>query len=210
VVEKADSSMLTDMMVRLGRLSLLVLLGILGSFILFGQDFVRLWVGETYRNSWLIALITMVAYTIPLIQNFANSLLEANNRVYFKAITYFALIGLGTALGAFMTNSWNEMGMIWGITIGWMAALFVVNIYYHKVLHLNIIAFFQGVCYRILPVFMLSLVVGWAIQQIPGNGWLLFMTKTVVYVMVYMGLMYKFAMNQWEMSILKSSMNFKK
>src|SRR5690606_25990535 len=66
-VRNASGEELTDMMVKIGRLSLIVLLYILSAFILFGQQFVFLWVGETYHDAWIIALIIMCAYTILLV-----------------------------------------------------------------------------------------------------------------------------------------------
>lgn len=98
---EASGEELTLMMVRIGRFSLITLLMILGGFLLYGQQFILLWVGKTYQNSWLIALIIMFSYTLPLVQSFANSILEAKNTFLFKAVTYITLIIAGTVLGYF-------------------------------------------------------------------------------------------------------------
>ena len=58
---EASGEELTLMMVRIGRFSLITLLMILGGFLLYGQQFILLWVGKTYQNSWLVALIIMTS-----------------------------------------------------------------------------------------------------------------------------------------------------
>ena len=103
-VEKANGEVLTDMMIKIGRLSLIVLLYILGAFFLFGKQFVLLWVGETYSDSWNIALIIMLAYTVPLTQAFGNSILKAKNKMAFKVIVYLCCIVLGTGLGIILAK----------------------------------------------------------------------------------------------------------
>ena len=76
VVQNSSAEELTSLMIRIGRLSLIVLFLILGGFLLFGKQFIRLWVGNEYLDSWLIAVIVMISYTIPLVQSFANSILD--------------------------------------------------------------------------------------------------------------------------------------
>jgi len=144
---EASGEELTLMMVRIGRFSLITLLMILGGFLLYGQQFILLWVGKTYQNSWLIALIIMFSYTLPLVQSFANSILEAKNTFLFKAVTYITLIIAGTVLGYFLIEYWGVFGLISGTTLGWILSQCIMNIYYQKVLKLNIPLFF----YRIIP-----------------------------------------------------------
>ena len=58
---------LTDMMIRIGRITSTILLYIWSAFILFGEHFINLWVGETYADSYLISAIIMTAYILPLV-----------------------------------------------------------------------------------------------------------------------------------------------
>ncbi|WP_396195387.1 oligosaccharide flippase family protein, partial [Flavobacterium sp.] len=139
---EASGEELTLMMVRIGRFSLITLLMILGGFLLYGQQFILLWVGPTYQSSWLIALIIMFSYTLPLVQSFANSILESKSLFSFKAITYITLIVLGTILGYFLIEKFGAVGLIVGSTSGWILSQVIMNFYYHKVLKLEISRFF--------------------------------------------------------------------
>ena len=64
-VDNASGEELTDMMIKIGRLSFIILMFILTAFTLFGRQFVFLWVGgelgaDGSFQSWLIALMIMV------------------------------------------------------------------------------------------------------------------------------------------------------
>jgi O-antigen/teichoic acid export membrane protein len=202
VVKKSTKEELTLMMIKIGRLSLIVLLAILGAFILFGKQFVTLWVGDSYELSWIIAVTVMLAYTLPLIQNFANSLLEANKKFYFKAMVYLVFIVFGTFLGWFLIDSLGMVGMIYGIVAGWLLAVTIMNIYYHKILKLDIPQFFVGVFKRILPGFLIVLAVGLFIKEIPGSGWINFLIKSSLYIIVYCFIFFSVALNTFERSLV--------
>src|SRR5690606_8043838 len=130
-VLSATGDELTDLTIRIGRFSLIVLLLILGGFLIFGRQFIDLWVGPTYADAWLIALIVMFAYTMPLTQAFANSILEARGQFRFKAVTYISLIVLGTAAGAWFAQFYGAVGIVIGSTAGWILSQVIMNIYYH-------------------------------------------------------------------------------
>jgi O-antigen/teichoic acid export membrane protein len=79
VVKEADNTQLTDILIRIGRLQLVVLGLFLLGFSIFGKEFISLWAGQEYIDAWLIAVILMTPNTIPLIQQFAVSILQAKN-----------------------------------------------------------------------------------------------------------------------------------
>lgn len=202
-VQNSTGEELTSMMIRIGRTSLLVLLMILGGFILYGQQFVHLWVGDTYKNSWMIALIVMIAYTLPLVQAFANSILEAKNKFSFKAIVYITLIGLGTFVGAFLAKYYGAIGIISGTTIGWILSQIIMNIFYSKVIQIEILRFFKELLQGIGITFLLILVLGYGINYIPGVNWFNLFLKIVLYIVLFVALMIKFGLNDSELRMLK-------
>lgn len=194
----ASRDELTEMMVRIGRYSLLVLLLILGGFLLYGRQFVHLWLNDRYADSWLIALIIMISYTLPLVQSFANSILEARRMFAFKALTYITLIVIGTAAGAWMIQYWGVIGLIAGSTAGWILSQVILNFYYQKVVGLNIPRFFIDTQHGLLPSFFVILALGYVIDYIPGSGWLNLVFKIGLFGVSFCAIMYRFGMNEAE------------
>ncbi len=184
-VAKSDGKALTDMMIKIGRISFVALLYILGAFGLFGKQFVFLWVGETYYDAYWIALIIMLAYTPPLVQAFGHSILEAKNKLSYKVITYLICIGLGTILGGFLVKEFGAIGMISGSTIGWIIGQIILNVYYTKVIGININRFFKELMHKLLVAFAFVVLIGVAIYFIPGNGWFNFLLKCILYSIVF-------------------------
>jgi len=203
-VGNASPTELTDMMIKIGRLSFMILMFILGGFLLFGKQFVLLWVGDSYTDSWLIALIIMIAYTLPLVQAFGNSILEAQNKLAFKAIIYLIFLILGTGFGAYLARDYGAVGMIAGSVTGWMIVQNVMNFYYYKVIKLNIPRFFKEVASKILPTFLLVLGIGYLIDFIPGQGWFNLGIKIAIYSIIFGSLIYAFGMIEFERDLFRN------
>ena len=201
-VANATPEMLTNEMIKIGRVSLIALFYILGAFLLYGLQFINLWVGESYKDSWVIALMIMLAYTIPLVQGFTGPLIEAQNKVAFKSIIYLIFLFLGTVFGYFLSLKYGGLGMITGTVIGWVIAQNVMNIFYQRVMKLNILRFFKELFYKILPIQILVVVIGFGINYIPGDNWINFIIKGTLYTFLYCISMYFYGMIPYEKKLV--------
>jgi hypothetical protein len=204
-VLEASSAELTDMMIRIGRFSLMMLLLILGGFFLYGQQFVQLWLKNAiYEQSWLIALIIMVSYTVPLVQAFANSILEARRKFAFKAVTYITLIVLGTVVGAWLIPHYGMIGLVAGSTGGWVLSQIVMNFYYARVIDLQIGRFVKELCAGLLPSFLVTVAIGYGIDFLPGEGWVNLCLKIFSFICIFIVLMGRFGLNASERQTIGS------
>ncbi|GAA3641628.1 lipopolysaccharide biosynthesis protein [Flavivirga jejuensis] len=211
-VDDASGEALTDMMIKIGRLSFIVLMFILTAFILFGKQFVYLWVGRELGDdgsfqSWVIALMIMVAYTLPLVQGFGNSILEAKNKLKFKAILYLSFMILGTILGAILAHDYGAIGMMIGSVIAWIIVQNVMNFYYHNKIGLNIIRFFKELLNKTILVIVIALAIGYFINSISVsvNDWVNFITKSILYTFVFSILMYYIGLIEFEKELFKKT-----
>lgn len=210
-VGNASNEELTSMMIKIGRVSFIILMYILGAFYLFGNQFVYLWVGgelgvEGSHESWLIALMIMIAYTLPLVQGFGNSILEAKSKLSFKAILYVSFMAIGAAFGGFLAHSHGALGMITGSVAGWLIVQNVMNFYYHKVIGLNILRFFKELLRKTIIAIPLAILVGYLINFIPGNSWWNFLIKSICYSLSYGILIYTIGMIEFEKKLFKDSL----
>lgn len=195
---KADAGRLNAEQTRIGRIALLVLLLILGGFACFGREFVLLWVGANYATAWNVAIIIMSAYTVPLVQSFANQLLEAKGLFAFKAKVRLVLLPAGVLLGYLLLQRMGVTGMAIGISVGWLLATVLMNVYYRRRLGLDNLGFFKALAQGMLPVFGLCLAVGTLLNQLPGEGWIVLGVRVILFTSVYCLLMYRFGMNSDE------------
>lgn len=210
-VDDASGEELTDMMIKIGRLSFIVLMFILTAFALFGKQFVFLWVGgelgeDGSFQSWVIALMIMVAYTLPLVQGFGNSILEAKSKLRFKAILYLSFMLIGTVLGAILAEKYAAIGMMVGTVIAWLIVQNVMNFYYHKTIGLNIPRFFKSLLNKTFIVVLIASAIGVAINLIPGMGWWNFIIKATLYAIVFSVLMYNMGLIAFEKQLFQSTL----
>jgi O-antigen/teichoic acid export membrane protein len=195
---KADAARLNLELVKIGRIALLVLLLILGGFACFGREFILLWAGADYAAAWTVAMIIMLVYTVPLSQSFANQLLEAKGLFAFKAKVYLAAMPAGVMLGYLLMQGAGVAGMALGIAAGWVLALLVMNVYYHRTLGLDIPGFFKEMARGLLPVFAVCLVLGLMLNRLPGAGWSILIVRSALFTVVYAALVYRLGMNTVE------------
>ncbi len=208
-VLNATHEELTTMMIKIGRFSFMILLLIFGGFLLFGKQFILLWVGNTYNDSWAIAIIVMVGYTIPQVQSFANSILEAKSKFSFKAKVYLSLITLGTFSGVFLHQFYGSLGIVLGATSGWILSQIVMNFYFNNIIKLQIFRFFKELTSGLLLVFIITLAIGFFINYIPGNNWLNLVLKILIYFSIFSLAMFKFGINKEEKNLFLSVLTIK-
>lgn len=206
VVKKSSGKELTDMMIKIGRITFLVLLMVLGGFILFGKEFINLWVGNTFKDSWLIALLIMIASTNILVQSFADSLLRAKNLFKFKGLLYIFLIILGTIIGYFLIDIMGSIGMIWGICSSWFLSQMIMNIYFSKRLELQIGRFYKELVIKIIVVFSITLIIGYFIDKLfIDQNWINLLIKSSFYLTIYLIAMYFLVINSYEKDLIKKT-----
>ena len=84
----ASNKEFTNVFIKTGRLQYIVMALIISGFIIFGQQFINLWAGETYSSAYKIGCILMLPVTIPLIQNVGLSILQAKNKYKYRTSFY--------------------------------------------------------------------------------------------------------------------------
>ena len=191
-----------EMMIKVGRISFMILMFILTSFFLFGEEFIRLWVGDTFRESWSIAFIMMIVYTVPLIQNFANSLIESYNKVAIKAIIYLICFSLGILLGIILIPKLHALGMMVGIAIGWSLAQICMNYYFHIYLKLNMLLFFTMILRKLFFTVLATCIVAFFINNYLPQNWYILILKAGIYTLIYWSLLYFISMNDFEKQLI--------
>lgn len=198
-------------MIKIGRILLIVLSYILIAFLLFGKEFIVLWVGEEYIDSWFVAAIIMLVYSIPLLQNFAHSIIEAKNKVAYKVVIYFIFISMGIALGYLLIDDYGVKGMAFGISIGWLIAQVFLNYFLYKGLNLNMCHFFKKIILDKLFLQILFLFfVSYFINFLGEGNWFVFIVKLILYSIVYISILISFGINKFEKEMFFSFLKIKK
>ena len=211
VVKRSDGLTLTKAMIKVGRLNTFILFFILSGFILFGKAFIFLWVGETYLLSWYIAIMIMLVMTMPLIQAFGNSILEARKKNRYKSILSIVTVGTAVIIGFFLSKDYG----IFGIAIPLISAMginsIIMNFYYKKIFDFKILFFFSKAVIIPFGIFLvLTTVTYFLLKYVEIQNWFTLLLGIVIYTFISLTAVFFIAMNDYEKNLIAGILNFRK
>lgn len=87
--KKDEIGKLTNKMVRLQAI---VIFAVLSNFVVFGRDFIQIWAGNTYIDSFVPAVIVMLSMSMSLLLDFTYLTQMAKNDLKYRVISLFACL----------------------------------------------------------------------------------------------------------------------
>jgi len=185
IYEKASGAQLTAEMIRISRITMIVIFYILGGFLILGQEFVLLWVGETYSDSWFVGLLIMIAFVMPISQGYAHAILEAKKMMRFKSLSSLIFTIIGISVGGYLSTIYGIKGIIYGIFGGLIALQIVVLFYYHIKLELDMKQYFTKALGPFLVLFSVVSTIAYYAFQSLDSSWSLFVLKGMGYTLLF-------------------------
>lgn len=197
----ADGEKLTDFVIVPGRYQLVLCGGVLGAFILFGRQFIEMWSGKETLDAWAISLYLMVPSVLPLIQNVCLSILTAMNKRMFRS---YVLGGMAVA-NLFLTIYLVKRIGLMGAPIGTFISLILgnniaMNLYYKKVIGINVIRLFKSILKGIMPCAIVATVICIPFTLVNYRGIVWFLVECIAFCIVYALLLWFFGLNSAEKS----------
>lgn len=206
VVGDSNGLQLTDMMIKVGRLNNYLMLLVLSGFFLFGNEFIKLWLGDSYRESWLVALLIMLVYTIPMTQTFGNAILEAKNKIAFRAIWDITAMSVAIIVGFFISKEFGIIGMIFSLVVAKAINLVAINIYYQQIFEFRLLHFFKKTYLIQLTIIgSLTYVIFLLKQHVEIRSWSMLLFVVIIYVLVYTLLNYIFILSKEEKDMVTNN-----
>lgn len=200
--EKSEKE-ISSLFVRTGRIQFIVMAFILTGFILFGQQFILLWAGEDYRDTYIIAIFFFIPLTIPLIQNLGITILQARNQIKFRALLYIAIAVLSLVMQLLVVKKYGGVGCAAAIGSAIIIGhVLIMNIYYYKKQHINIPAFWKEIGkMSVIPV-IVGLTTFLVLQLIKLDTVVSLSTGIILFACIYIPLFWKLSMNNYERELL--------
>lgn len=148
---------LTDIFIKVGRIQFVVVMLIATGLLFFGKQFIELWVGTGFEQSYYVVLLLAFSVSIDLIQNIGIEIQRALNKQGFRTLIYSIMAVINIVLTIILCQKYAAVGAATGTAISYLLANgLVINIYYHKKCNINILAFWRTIIrlslYLIIPV----------------------------------------------------------
>lgn len=203
VAKHISTDELTDLMIRIGRLQLLVVGYIFVMFVLVGRQFIYLWAGDGYLSAYPMIVILMAAMLIPLIQNVGISILKAMNLNRYRMTAYTICAFICLMVSFPMASKFGGLGCAVTTAVSLLISTgIIMNRYYAKVIHLGIRKFWMHMiplAKGIALLFILALGLNELLAL--SVSWMHFVLISIIDTILYGCIMYGWCMNAYEKSL---------
>ena len=199
----ATAKDLQNEMVRIGRYSLSILGIVFVGFVINGQTFLKVWIGEGYEQSYFVALILMLPQLFILTESVGNQILWAKNKHHRQALIKLSIVIVNVILTIFLIK-WNPL---MGATIGTFISLMLgdvalMNFTFRKEIGISLTEYYAGLYKGILPCLILSGVSGYLILLLNLSGLIGMIVNIIVMVLVYGISIWTFGFNKSEKNMI--------
>ncbi|MBL4680830.1 MAG: oligosaccharide flippase family protein [Pseudomonadales bacterium] len=199
----ADAVMLTGLMVRISRVQALALSLILGGLIVFGQRFLTLWLGPDFALSYYVMLAVLCPYTLELMGNARNIILQVKGLYWHKSMITFAMAAINIPLTIVLLNTFGVIGAAASTGIMVLVNYFLIAILLKRRVGLEMGLYWRETSRGILPIIAALVFAGLLGERFLPGGWLAFIGGVLVFTIVYILAMTKFAASAYERALLR-------
>ncbi len=212
VALEASKEELTQVMIRVGRMQLVILMLVLSGFTVYGQSFLHLWVGASVGEHtslvWLGSLIILIPSLIPLTQNTGLALLQAMNIHKGRAAILFYSSLLCVVSGAILSYYYGAIGMFIGTGVSNIVGqCIMINLYYQRKAGLNIARFFKRTYFPLLIPTMVVVASGYVLTYYWNiESWSELALAVVAYTIIYSLVFWLMYLSRDEQEILLAPM----
>lgn len=192
-----------DLMIKVGRIQLFVVGLIIVGFLSMGRQFIELWVGNQFSDSYYVAALLITPSIIISTQAIPLTIILAENKIKIEAygliissiISLLVSIILVKKIGAIGAAAGASAGLIFSYVV-WM------NVVYKKVLGINIYRFFKECHLKMLLPLILTAILGLLVQKVsPSANLLIYLFKACGIGLIYIVLMWLLSLNNFEKNL---------
>lgn len=200
--EKGD---VLPLMIRVGRIMIYVISLIVFGVITLGQDFIQLWVGSDFNESYYCAVLIILPSLLQLPQDIGSQAIYAKNKVRKLSIVYVAMAVTNIIGAILLAPILGALGICISICIAYIVRTVGMDVIFYRDLNIDVFAFFRETFVKMSVPLVLSLMIGFGCNYIiPLHSWMGFVVKGCLFVLGYCVVIYTMSMNSSEKELLVS------
>jgi O-antigen/teichoic acid export membrane protein len=210
IVTKANSSEeLLSLMIKVGRIQLVIIGLIFVGFITIGKDFIILWMGKDFVKAYYCTIFLILPCLFEYPQQIAGVTVLAVNKVKIQSYICIGMALINVLLSIVLSGYIGEIGASIAVCTAFFFRIIAMNIMYYRVLKINVFRFFKECYLKMSIAFFLTwiLVIQLKSYLIIG-GWSGFFLKAMIITILYIVMNWFIALNQYEKSLFSAA--FKK
>lgn len=204
-IENKNNENITDLFLQISRVQFFIMGMILSGFVIFGKQFIIIWVGYDFYDSYLITLILMIVNFIPAIQSAGIGILQSKNKHKFRSKLFILLSILNILLSIPLAIRYGALGCALGTCVSIIIGdILIGNWYYKNVIGLQMKRYWNNLKRLFLILFFIIIFSCVLNYYIIDYGLIFSLLKILIYILFYIIIMWNFALTKIEKNILKN------
>ncbi len=205
--ENYNGKNITKTLVSPSRLICFLGGSILFGFFSCGKQFISIVYGESKVEAWLYSLIIMIPMLLNMITGPIINVLDVLNKRQSRSYALLFTTILNIIMTIFFINLWGIIGAVIATAIATiLGQIIIMNIYYEKVLEIDIKLLYKKTMSKIIPFQLVAAAIAFCLGVSISNRIVSFAASGAVYVMISFGLIYQFGINSSEKQMIKSKL----
>lgn len=207
IAKKTTNEELTDEFIKVGRIQYLIVFLMASGLTIFGREFINIWVGKKFAESYYIALILIIPLCFPLIQNLGISIMQAKSMHKFRAILLAVIAVANVIISIPLAKTYGGIGSAIGTSISLIIGnVIILNIYYQKRVGINIVKFWKEIIKMTIPFIIPIIIILIIMHFITLHGYASLIVFGCIYTIIYVVVCYFIVMNKYEKNIINKAL----
>lgn len=205
IVDGKKETELMPLMVKVGRIQLMLIGLVSVGFLALGKSFiVDIWNKPDFAQSYYCAVLLLLPNMLYLPMQVANTTLVVENKVKIQAQVFMVMSAVNVVLSLVFSHFWGAIGASLAVFIAYLVRVVLMIIVYQKQMNLNMVKFIKDVFLNMSPYLVLTFVVGFVMEQFNPlpHGLLRFLINGAVLVGCFGILMLVKGFNQYERNLI--------
>ena len=203
LVQSRNRKSILELMIRVGRIQLFIILLIFTGFAAFGDSFINLWVGETFHTSYYVFLLLTFVSTISLTLQVGMDMVYAENRIKHTAMRVFISSLIGLALSIVVAPKYGALGCAAATGLALVLTQILYIDFYQRKMGLDMRLFFKQCHLKIAPLIVIYAIAGYFVgHYLTIDSWFSLLLSIAIYVIGYYLLVWLFLANDYEKNLL--------
>ena len=199
-----DKEEISNLFNRVGRLQMALLFLVLGGYICLGKEFIQLWVGLLYKDSYIIGLLIMLPSIVPLTQNVGITIIRAMNIHKYRSYMYIAIAILNVIISIPLATRYGGIGSAIGTCIATiLGQILFMNVFYAKKAYINIKEYWKNFSSFLLLTIGVTVLISCIKNRVSVTTWSSLALMVALFSVVYILLFCFLIANDYEKGILK-------
>lgn len=191
------------LMIKMGRIQIFIVGLIVFGVICLGREFIHLWVGDGFADSYICAILIITPSLFHLPQMIGNEAIFAVDKVKHLSIAYIVMAIVNLLFAAALAPLLGAIGVCISVFIAYMVRTIGMDIIFYKEMQIDIFRFFKETYITLCIPMLMCLAIGVSISSIiQTSGWLGFLMKGVLFCISYGIINFFLAMNDSEKDMI--------